>query len=45
MTATVEKLVDYIKAGDAVTIEPVYKVEGFRMELQRRREIHRKHLH
>ena len=27
----VEKLVDYIKAGDAVTIEPVYKVEGFRM--------------
>lgn len=31
VTATVEKLVDYIKAGDAVTIEPVYKVEGFRM--------------
>ena len=26
-----EKLVDYIKAGEAVTIEPVYKVEGFRM--------------
>ena len=31
VSATVEKLVDYIKAGEAVTIEPVYKVEGFRM--------------
>lgn len=27
VSATVEKLVDYIKAGEAVTIEPVYKVE------------------
>ena len=32
VAATVEKLVEYIKAGEAVTIEPVYKVEGFRMK-------------
>lgn len=31
VTATAEKLVEYIKAGEPVTIEPVYKVEGFRM--------------
>lgn len=31
VSATVEKLVEHIKEGEAVTIEPVYKVEGFRM--------------
>lgn len=31
VSATAEKLVEYIKAGEPVTIEPVYKVEGFRM--------------
>lgn len=31
VSATVDNLIDYIQNGESVTVEPIYKVEGFRM--------------